>query len=68
MVHFETIGQIADTCSAFVGVSDDDNFVSAVNKFLLAFSTTQNLEYDFIRWTIGRYDFLLHPAVGRRSR
>lgn len=31
MVDFESVGQVADTCSAFVGVSDDNDFVSAVN-------------------------------------
>jgi hypothetical protein len=34
MVDFETVGEIAYSCSAFVGMGDDDDFVPAVDEFL----------------------------------
>lgn len=32
MIHFETIRQIPDTCSPFVGMSNDDDFVTAIDE------------------------------------
>jgi hypothetical protein len=45
MVDFEAVRQIADTCSAFVGVRDDNDFVAAIDEFLLEFSTIRRSAY-----------------------
>lgn len=34
MVDLEAIGQISDPSSSFVGMSDDDDLVAAINEFL----------------------------------
>lgn len=34
MVDLEAIGEIPDSGPAFVGMSDDDDFVAAIDKFL----------------------------------
>lgn len=36
MVDFETVGEVAYSSAAFVGVSYDDDFVAAVDEFLLS--------------------------------
>jgi hypothetical protein len=35
MVDFEAVGEVAYAGAAFVGMGDDDNFVAAVDEFLL---------------------------------
>ena len=35
MVDFEAVGEIPDTCSSFVCMSDDDDFMSTVDQFLM---------------------------------
>ena len=35
VVDFETIGEVADACAALVGVCDYDDFVAAVDEFLV---------------------------------
>ena len=34
MVDFQAICQVADTCSSFVSVCDDDDFVATIDQFL----------------------------------
>jgi len=34
MIDFEAVGQIAHSCSAFVGVCHDDDLVASVDEFL----------------------------------
>lgn len=34
MVHFETIGKVAYSSAASVGVRDDDNFMASIDQFL----------------------------------
>ena len=34
VVDFESVGQISHTCSAGIGMCNDDNFVSAIDEFL----------------------------------
>jgi hypothetical protein len=38
MVDFESIGEVADSGAAFVGMSDDDDFMAAVDEFLISIS------------------------------
>jgi hypothetical protein len=38
VVGLEAIGEISHTCSARVGVRDDDDFVAAINEFLTCVS------------------------------
>lgn len=33
MVYLETIGKVSDTCTTLVGMSDDYDFVAAVDEF-----------------------------------
>lgn len=37
MVNLKTIGQVSNTSPAFIGMSDDDNFMAPVYKFLMKF-------------------------------
>jgi hypothetical protein len=34
VVHFETIGKISNSCPPFVCMSDDNDFMTAVDQFL----------------------------------
>lgn len=35
MVDFEAIGKVSDSGAAFVGMCDNDDFVTSVNEFLV---------------------------------
>lgn len=34
VIDLESVGEIPDTGSTFIGMRDDDNFVSSINQFL----------------------------------
>lgn len=57
MVDFDAIGEIADACSALVGVSDDDYLVTTVDKFLSRYQSGIIHVYDSsLQKTIDRCD------------
>lgn len=63
MVDFESISKIPDSGSSFVGMGDDDDFMTAVSEFLrlmsVAFQNGRN-QGVFLRSTIGKYDSRHH--------
>ena len=58
MIYFEAVGQISDTGTACIGVSNYDNFVAAVDQFLRGCEryVKPQTKGENIQWIIGRCD------------
>lgn len=60
MVDLEAIGKVSNPGASFVGMSDDDDFVSTINEFLPPNEYVLVIRgYVSLRLTIDRYDFPL---------
>lgn len=63
MVDFEPIGKIPNSSPSFIGMCDDDDFVTTIDQFLEYMSAVHRMRDSkrvFIRLIVGRCDFQHH--------
>jgi hypothetical protein len=69
VVHFETVGEVADAGTTWVCVRNDNDFVASVDEFLDIWVRANNIVLmQSVHLRAGTCDFPRHQAVGRSCR